>query len=214
MKARDIWYIIYNRGIRKLIPKYQNHTIFTRFYWRTLKDRLTKGYDESELWSLDYSLTKLIAPRIKDFAKDFEINGGGIPGWILEEENQKSIKKGFKWDSQKWCMADKKEDRKCFQRASKRWSNILNEIAAGFEDMELENKDWCAWTKKWEPTVKKWQKKLDKAKTFKQKEAIWNEIGSFRKYNERCVVSEDDVTHTLHQNAIEMLSKYYHSLWQ
>ena len=101
-----------------------------------------------------------------------------------------------------------------FSTCIKKWSNILNEIAAGFEDMELENKDWCAWTKKWEPTVKKWQKKLDKAKTFKQKEAIWNEIGSFRKYNERCVVSEDDVTHTLHQNAIEMLSRYYHSLWQ
>ena len=71
----DLWYLIYKRGIRRLIPKYHDRTMFTAFYWRTWWDRRTKGFDESETWSLDYSLSKLIAPRIEMFMKfsDFGI---------------------------------------------------------------------------------------------------------------------------------------------
>ena len=72
----NVWYYFYNKGIRRLIPKYQDRTIFTAFYWRTWWDRRTKGFDETETWSLDYSLSKLIAPRIEMFTKycDFAID--------------------------------------------------------------------------------------------------------------------------------------------
>lgn len=214
IKFEDIWYYVYIRGIRRLIPKYQNRTMFTRFFWRALKDRLVKGYDESELWSLDCSLTKLIAPRIRDFANDFELKGGGIPFWILDEERKASMAKGYAWNKQYCCLADKKEDQRCFKRAAKRWLTILKEIADGFEDMELEDRDWCAWVNKWQPAKEKWQNKLDKAKTFKEKQVVWNQIGSFREYKEGFSVSEDDVTYCLHQRAMDLLYKHYHSLWQ
>lgn len=40
-----------------------------RFLWQ----RLTRGWDDSETFSLDYSIGKLIAPRLKRFA---EVRGG------------------------------------------------------------------------------------------------------------------------------------------
>lgn len=33
-------------------------------------ERKTKGYDRSELWSLDSTIARFIAPRLRDFAED------------------------------------------------------------------------------------------------------------------------------------------------
>jgi len=35
--------------------------------WKFLKQRITRGWDDSETFSLDYSLGKVIAPRLKRF---------------------------------------------------------------------------------------------------------------------------------------------------
>lgn len=209
----DLWYLIYKRGIRRLIPKYYGRTIFTAFYWRTLRDRIKKGYDESELWSLDYSLTKLIAPRIRDFAEDFKATKFSLPSFLLEEEREEAVKKGFAWNSQWHRLENKKEDNRCFERAAKRWYSILDEIARGFEDMLLEADDWNAWTKKWEPAVKLWSKKLNKAKTPLQKQDVWRKIGSWRDYRVGIVVSAEDITYSLHERAKSLLFHYYNHLW-
>lgn len=49
-----------------------------RFFWQ----RLTRGWDDSETWSLDGPLAKLIAPRLRRFT---ELRGGH-PSSMTEEE--------------------------------------------------------------------------------------------------------------------------------
>jgi len=49
-----------------------------RYLWQ----RLTRGWDDSETWSLDYSLAKLILPRLKRFQ---EIRGGH-PAEMTDQE--------------------------------------------------------------------------------------------------------------------------------
>lgn len=204
---------VYYRSIYRLIPQYHGRTIFTAFYWRTLRDRRRKGYDETELWSLDYSLTRLIAPRLRDFAESFKTYEFGFPGFLLEEEYQAAVKKGFAWNSRWHRLENKKENKKCWKRAARRWYSILDEMARGFEDMKLEQDDWEAWVKKWDEVAKKYQRKIDKAKTFKQKQTIWNQIGSFREYKPSMIVNAEDVTYTLHQRARDLLAQYYGHLW-
>jgi hypothetical protein len=49
-----------------------------RFFWQ----RMTRGWDDSETWSLDYSLAKVILPRLKRF-KQITI---ATPGELKEQE--------------------------------------------------------------------------------------------------------------------------------
>lgn len=56
-----------------------------RFLWQ----QLTRGWDDSETWSLDYSLGKIIAPRLKRF-KEVQ---GGYPSDLTEQEWAKKIDK-------------------------------------------------------------------------------------------------------------------------
>ncbi len=48
------------------------------YWWQ----RRTRGWDDSDLWNLDYSLAKLILPRLKKFGQ----SPWGIPGDLTEEE--------------------------------------------------------------------------------------------------------------------------------
>lgn len=41
------------------------------------KQRLERGFDDSELWSLDCTIAEFIAPRLKAFK---EVSDGGYPG--------------------------------------------------------------------------------------------------------------------------------------
>lgn len=215
MKIKDffekVWYYIYHKGIYRIIPSYNGRTIFTRFYWRTLRDRMRLGFDETETWSLDYSLTKLIAPRIAMFVE----NGpyGSLPGRFLEEEYKKSIANGYEWDSHKWELKDKAERKRCWKRAEKAWYDILNKIKDGFEDDALEGKDWDAWNEKWKPVVTKINKNLQKAKTQKEAKAIWDSIKSWREYRADIVCCTDDVVYNMRKEARFLLAEYYHELW-
>jgi hypothetical protein len=49
-----------------------------RFFFQ----RMTRGWDDSELWSLDYSLARLISPRLQLFAR----NTKSFPGNMTEQE--------------------------------------------------------------------------------------------------------------------------------
>lgn len=210
---QEIWYTVYKRGIRRLIPSYCGRTIFTSFFWRTLKDRIVKGFDETALWSLDWHLTKLIAPRIKAFTEAFISCPFSLPGQFLEDEYQKSVAKGYKWNSRWHRMEDKRENKRCWKRATNAWIAILCQIRDGFDDMKLEGENWDKWNAKWEPEVNKFNKKLDKAKTEKEKAKLWETLHTFRKYRAGVRACVDDVTYELHQNAKNLLAEYYDHLW-
>ena len=214
---KDLWenfvHYFYYRGVRRLIPKYHGRTIFTKFYWRTWWDRRTKGFDESCTWSLDYTFTQFIAPRLNAFAYTYDLGRVSVPNSILEAEQKVSMAKGYEWDERRWQLADKKERRRCWDRAIKRWTNILHEMADGFNDMKLEEDDWDAWQKKWTPVVDKWNKKLDKAKTIKEKQIIWGQIGTWREFRPGFGVNVDDVVWCMRERAMDLFRKYYNALW-
>ena len=63
---------------KKLERKLKSIKRVVRFFFQ----RLTRGWDDSDLWSLDYSLAKLITPRLRLFAE----HRGGHPACMTEEE--------------------------------------------------------------------------------------------------------------------------------
>lgn len=197
----------------KITPKYKGRSIFSQEYWDLWKERRKKGYDLTDTWSLDYTFTKFIAPRLNDFAYTYDLGRMSVPNSILDEEQKASIAKGYEWDTRRWQLADKKERRRCWNRAIKRWTNILHEMADGYNDLLLEEDDWDTWNKKWEAVASKWNKKIDKAKTIKEKEKIWNQIGTWREYNVNVRVSAGDVTWAMRERAMDLFRKYYHALW-
>jgi len=76
---------------------------------RFLIQRITRGWDDSETFSLDYSLAKLIAPRLKRFA---EVRGG-YPSGMTDKEWQADLDKmvaafEFAASNEHW-MAEPKE---------------------------------------------------------------------------------------------------------
>lgn len=54
------------------------------------KQRLERGFDDSELWSLDCTIAKFIAPRLKAF-KETAAKIGDHPGDVSEQEWQKIL---------------------------------------------------------------------------------------------------------------------------
>lgn len=207
----DFKHHVYYKGIRRLIPTYHNRTIFTAFYWRTLRDRRKLGFDETETWSLDYSLAKLIAPRISMF-----IEYGpkvSLPTKFLDTEYKKSMVKGYEWDNQKWQLKDKAERNRCWNRATKAWLEVLNKIKDGFEDVILEEEDWDAWNNKWKSKVDAINKKLNNAKTEEQRKEIWNSLNSGYEYRSGNLCHSDDIVYNMRKEARFLLAEYYHSLW-
>lgn len=53
------------------------------------KQRLKHGFDDTELWNLDYTILKFIAPRLREFAKD----PCGYPPDITYEEWKEILNK-------------------------------------------------------------------------------------------------------------------------
>jgi hypothetical protein len=68
---------------------------YCRHFWPKKRDvkfvwqRLTRGWDDSETWSIDYSLSKIILPRLKRFT---EVRCGH-PYDMTDEEWQRDLGK-------------------------------------------------------------------------------------------------------------------------
>jgi len=75
-----------------------------RFWWQ----RRTRGWDDSETWSLEHSLAKHIAPRLRRF-KELTI---GIPGCLLPQERPTAAQRA---------------------RAEKKWDEILDDMIYAYE---------------------------------------------------------------------------------
>lgn len=85
-----------------------NFFIIKRFL-KHLYQRIIRGWDDSETWSLDHSLAKLILPRLKRF-KELQ---DGHPSDLSEKEWDEIIDKmifAFEWYSDDpWCKEVPKE---------------------------------------------------------------------------------------------------------
>lgn len=85
-------------------------------YYRPVKflfQRWTRGWDDSDLWSLDYAIIKFTYPRLKAFR---ELPPAGVPchptGVITEEGPEKGYPRAL---------------------TEKEWDSILGEILVGFK---------------------------------------------------------------------------------
>lgn len=94
--------------------------------WEKYKQqRLSRGFDNSELWSLDCTIAEFIAPRIREFAK----SPGGIPGkvdFMTKDQNLSNEEK------------------------EKYWKEVLEKIAWSFENYRLDPpmEDYNEWMDK------------------------------------------------------------------
>ena len=101
--------------------------------WEEYKQqRFERGFDNSELWNLDSTIAKFIAPRIKEFVK----YAGGVPGRIY-----------FKYENQ--------ENGDIL--AQEEWDNILEEIVWTFENYNNEPNGGYTddWNKRYEEYTKR-----------------------------------------------------------
>jgi hypothetical protein len=52
------------------------------------QQRMTRGFDDTELWNLDHTIVKFILPRLKEFKK---LSKGSYPSEVETEENWQEI---------------------------------------------------------------------------------------------------------------------------
>ena len=114
-----------------------------RFWWQ----RRTRGWDDSETWSLEHSLAKLIAPRLKRFK---ELNNG-VPGYLCPGGGS-TTNYGNKID-----------------KAAAKWDAMLDDMIFAFEFVADEDKYFTA-----KPDSPEW-KRVEKGLTLFRKNfhSLW-----------------------------------------
>lgn len=74
-ETRTVWnklYLMIPHKVRQIFT-WRNYTRAWRFFWQ----RRFRGFDDSELWSLDYTCARLMAPRLRAFIDQF--GGRSVP---------------------------------------------------------------------------------------------------------------------------------------
>jgi len=61
--------------------------ITDRRHKRFQRQRKTRGFDDTEIWSLDYTIAQFILPRLKEFRSW----NCGYPSWATQEEWNKIV---------------------------------------------------------------------------------------------------------------------------
>ena len=102
-KDHIIWFFRY--GLWNWLSPHRMKNRFIKHPWQ----RLTRGFDDSELWSLDYTVSKFVLPRLKEFRKDLM----GTPAQFLPD---------------KWPITDEEE-----KAAIKAWEDTIDKMIHAFE---------------------------------------------------------------------------------
>ena len=188
MKIKDffenVWYYIYHKGICRIIPSYNGRTIFTRFYWRTLHDRIK-----------EFEYHHICANYCHDIAKN------------------QLLAKGYKYDAYHYRFENKKIRDKAYKIAEELWHRDLTIMYDAFQDIVDENDDWNNWVKKFDEEAKSLNKKLSKLKTIKEKKALWKSIVDYREYDATCKFSSDDISYKLRKEGLKLFGEHFQELW-
>lgn len=204
-------------NIKKYLPSYQGATIFSRYFWRNVRWKLTKGYTPREIYSLDWTLIKFIKPRLGAFLEEIRTKRINCPQEFLDIEYTESLKQGYMWNARWARIDDKEENRRCHNRAIDAWIAVLQQILDGIDDIILEDENYSVWAKKWWPIALNYQKRINEAKTEKKKKEIWNEIGSWESYEKAkkygLTVTRDHCAYGYRQRAKQLFFKHFEQLW-
>lgn len=206
----NIQYYCWRKTFRRLIPKYHDRTIFTKFFWRTLWDRLTKGFDETCTWSLDYSLAKMIAPRLEMFSR---FGTFAIPFKIENLVRARFIEQGYTYDANKGKFVEKDVQDKFWADCETEWAWLIRIMQYGFQDIVDENDDWDEWKDKYSINIKLLQGKLNAAKSESARKKIWDSYGFWREYRAGIKPIAEDFSTLLRKKALQLFAEYFQSLW-
>lgn len=198
--------------LEKIHLMYEGRSIFTKFYWRTLRDRKKLGFDETEAWSMDYSLSKLIAPRLKMFIEEFDYHHI-CANYCHDRVRDQLIAKGYKYDSYHYRFENKKIRDKAYKMAADIWHQDLMAMYEAFQDIVEENDDWENWTKKFDKEVKVLNKRLNRLKTLKEKKEFWESIVDYRKYDSKCSFTSAYVSYKIRKEGLKLFGEHFQELW-
>ena len=192
--------------IWKILPKDHNHdSIVSRRFWRHLYQRIIRGFDDGETWSLDYNIIKFTLPRLKRFREI--VDGGFCPGSLSSEIEKKYIEKGYKFNKSKWQFENKNVREKYWKECHDTWDHILNIMIEGFE--YYVNFDKYEYRLK--PEVDRLNKILRKG-TEKQQEELQKMFAKYG-YKPLDTVSTFTLQEMKIQDALELFHKYFRGLW-
>lgn len=83
--------------LQRCIPRYRGYPFYRGIFWRLLKDKVTKGYDESITWSLYYYSAKWLYPRLLLFYDQID-KVGAVPSQYVENRISYYLSHGYKYD--------------------------------------------------------------------------------------------------------------------
>lgn len=104
--------------IRVRINWYFNWSL-TKRWFRHKYQKITRGFSNDELWSLDYTIAKFIYPRLKQFRKQNPC----VPAILYDGDSKKT-----------------KSNKSKFEQAEREWNKILDEMIKIFK-MIIEDDD-------------------------------------------------------------------------
>lgn len=160
--------------------------IFTKRFWKFLWQRWTRGFDDSETWSLDSTISYFILPRLKRF-KEIYNNGNKGAVWLPGCIHNK-FKEGYELN-QYGDIKDKKIRKIQWKKAAKYYDDIIQSMVDLFQDIYDEEYNNEEWYKKWEILAKKESKK------------------------QKTDISAYSLTRKFREEQMKIFSEYYFSLW-
>jgi hypothetical protein len=121
---QKVWDKIYYRFLLKIWDVISPIYNYRRLEW--MWQRLTKGYDDTELWDLDSNITNYILPRLKGF-RQLEHKGISNEYETLSHEESSKL--------------NEKEGNEYFQRCVDTYNRDIDKMILSFELMKTDKWD-------------------------------------------------------------------------
>lgn len=123
----DFYWWNYSTWLKYIIEDRHGRTRLSLNWFRAIWFRIRNGWDSSDTWSLQFTISKFILPRLKRFK---EVNNG-IPNKIYEKYRNPNRK-----------VSENME------LASKEWNEKLNKMILAFQRIIDEDEDFHDWKDK------------------------------------------------------------------
>lgn len=182
-----------------------NDSIFKRRYWKFKYQKLTRGFHDGETYSLDYSLAKLILPRLKVF-KGFAVEHG-IPGKI-----DSMFKEGYELNNF-GAIKNKKARKRQWQKAKEYWGTQIQYMIDAFEMIIAEGED-DEFFDKLEKATAQFNKKISKIKDPNKKREVLKKFKKpYGRPENKDVVLGFEYQSYIIERGLKAFQEYYCSLW-
>jgi len=198
--------------MRRCLPRYRGYPFYKKQFWKLLKDRITKGYDESVTWSLYYYTAKWIYPRLILFYDSID-KVGAIPSEYVENRTTYYLSHGYKYDKHYHRLEDREADKQVYKEAKEQWKEDVWKMCEAFRDILDEDDNWEQWTKGWEFYQKPVQKYYEKIKTNEARKKYWNSFGFKRQWDPKIQFTINDFSERKRDEGLKLFTQHFMELW-